>query len=532
MPHISIISKANAGIRLVLFICAAWLALSLSPISSPNLAIAAENQCTVQQNSCGCNTCGGGTEYRPVCPFGQTLYDDYCLPTCPDGFVRYPGLPGLCVPPVYFGCPDNYDQVPLPQCPLGFHRDLNDPDNCAQDAGYPNEIGSCPSGMGYSPQSGRCEFQCPAGTFLGEHGLCQSVYVHECPQGFNRDPESGQCIPPGVWPPNYGWVCLPHCPIGTYRDIRHPTRCIPPPPSCLEGYENISGRCLPNCEQGLSRDSYGYCVPPRCQDGSFTNLRGQCGPSTCRPGTENYHGQCVPICDDGSLRNSDGRCVPPRRNCPQGERFNIQNANCEPVPPVTNNCPQGTEYNPQTLKCEPNRQPNCLAGMVRDANGRCVPVQQPNCLAGMIRNADGVCVPPKQLNCFGGLIRDANGNCVPPHILSTCKPGTQPNADGICLPILRLVPSGCPDGMYLDRRRQRCLPLGGNNNFDQPPPANQPTQGNQPPPPLQLNGANPPINLSPSLLKLNPSNPTQGLTIVGGCPQGMVRDANGRCMKG
>ena len=500
MMRASAFAKISAGVRLVLFICAAWLALTLSPITSPNQANAAEGQCVVQQSSCGCNTCGGGTEYRPVCPFGQTLYDDYCLPTCPDGYVRYPGLPGLCVPPVHFGCPDGYDQVPLPQCPVGSHRDLNNPDYCAQDAGYPNDFGNCPLGLEYSPQSGRCEVECPAGTVLDGHGLCQSVYVHECPQGYNRDPESGQCVPPGLWPPNYGWVCLPHCPIGTYRDIRHPTRCIPPPPSCPEGYENNEGRCLPVCEQGLLRDPYGYCVPPRCPDGSFANLRGQCSPPPgCRQGTENYHGQCVPICEEGLLRNSDGRCVPPPQNCPQGQQFNIQGGNCERIPPVTN-CPKGTSYNPQTLRCETGHQPNCLGGMVRDANGVCGPVKQPNCLAG--------------------LARDANGNCVPLHIQPKCRRGTQPNADGICVPIVRLVPQGCPDGMYLDRRRQRCLPLGGNNNFDQPPPGGQP------------NGDNPGINVLPGLLKLIPPNPNQSPTIAGGCPQGMVRDNNGRCVKG
>ena len=474
MPHTSAVSKAYKGVRLVLFICAAWLALSFSPISSPNHAIAAENQCTVQQNSCGCNTCG--TEYRPVCPFGQTLYDDYCLPSCPDGFARYPGLPGLCVPPVQFGCPDGYDQVPLQQCPVGFHRDLNNTDNCSQDAGYLNEIGNCPLGMGYSAQTGRCEFKCPAGTFLGEQGLCQSDYVHECPQGYNRDPESGKCVPPGVWPPNYGWVCLPHCPAGTFRDIRHPTRCLPPPPSCAEGYQNIEGRCLPICEPGSSRDPYGYCVPPHCPDGSITNLRGQCSPPTCRQGTESYRGQCVPICDNGSLRNSDGRCVPP---------------------PV--NCPPNTVFNPQTQKCDSNRQPNCLAGM--------------------IRNSDGVCVPIKQPNCLPGTIRDANGDCVPVQLQPNCRTGMQLNADGICVPIVRLVPQPCPDGMYLDRRRQRCVPLGG-NNINQLPPGNQP------------NGGNPVIIPMPGILKLIPPNPNQGPNIAGGCPQGMVKDNNGRCVKG
>ncbi len=502
MLHASVIARLYAGARLVLFICAAWLALTLSPITSPNLAIAAENQCAVQQSSCGCNTCGGGTEVRPVCPFGQTLYDDYCLPSCPDGFWRYPGLPGLCVPPVHFGCPDGYDQVPLPQCPMGFHRDLNNPDYCSQDAGYPNDYGNCPSGMDYSSQTGRCEFQCPAGTFLGEHGLCQSDYVHECPQGYNRDPESGQCIPPGLWPPNYGWVCLPHCPVGTYRDIRHPTRCIPPPPSCFEGYENVEGRCLPICEQGLLRDPYGYCVPPRCPDGSFTNLRGQCSPPPCRQGTENYHGQCVPICQEGLTRDDNGRCIPPPQNCPQGQTFNIQGGNCERIPPVINNCPKGTVYNPQTLRCESSHQPNCLAGMIRDANGRCVPVHlQPNCLPGTIS--------------------DANGNCVPVHIQPTCRKGTRLNVDGICAPIVRLVPQGCPDGFELNRRTKRCVPI----NYGQ----------DGPDPTLDQPGVRIP-NLNPILRQLiPPPNAGAGQNIGGkfnqsGCPAGQFMDKNGRCV--
>ena len=441
-----------AGILLSL-----WTVIAFFGYSPVAPAIANDTRiCAASLPSCGCNTCGEVDHGRPSCPAGQSLYDDYCLPDCPSGFIRYPGVPGLCIPPVQWGCPEGYDQVPLPNCPQGYVRDLRDPDHCVPDYGLLQNGGECPYGMAWSNDTGRCEVDCPQGTLRDGHGLCEPNYGHACPLNYARDPGTGTCLPPGIWPPNYGWVCLPTCPQGTYRDIRHPTLCLPPPPSCPQGFDNLNGRCVPNCDKGLTRDNYGYCVPPTCPEGTYPNLRGQCQ---------------QPPCLEGAVRNSDGVCAPPHVGCPQGsETFNGQ---CVAI---------------------------CKDELYRDNNGRCVPPSNNN---------------PPMFKCKNNEVKDANGRCVP--VLQqqpNCPQGYRPDGNGGCTRIIRLIPQGCPDGTYLNRRTQTCLPY-------QPPSDNG--GGNNPPPPILLN---------PGILKLlvPPAGGNGGANLQVGCPAGTYRDNNGRCV--
>jgi hypothetical protein len=548
----------------LLVLCFSFLAIS--PDSSFNyggLALAGDNACTAPASSCGCATCGCGEVKTPSCPPGQTLYNDYCLPSCPSGFVRYPGMPGLCVPPCDHGCPVGYDQIPLPECPQGFHRDLRDPNVCTQDPGQLTYGDECPFGMAYAPETGKCEVECPSGTFLNGNGLCESYYERECPKGYGRDPESGKCLPPGTWPVGYKWVCLPHCPDGTYRDINQPTRCIPPKVSCPQGYDNVQGRCLPVCEQGTQRDSYGYCYPPeKCPDGSYTNLRGQCEQPKCPRGNEIYDGQCTPICEQGWTRNDNGRCTPPDDGCDQGqELFRGQcvpickqglrrdnNGRC--VPPQTG-CPQGQEeFRGQCV-------PICKQGLRRDNNGRCVPPQTgcprgqeefrgqcvPLCAQGTNRDDNGRCVQPRkncpkntiynakrnkcepirvQLpECDQGEIRDRNGRCVPVNNEPDCGKGERLNENGECVPI-RLVPQACPRGTYYEPKRKACLPI--------------PQQQTDPAPQDELIDQVPGIKVDPGLIqKLIPRGSQDGNQNNGiqsnGCKEGMFLDRNGRCVE-
>ena len=88
-------------------------------------------------------------------------------------------------------------------------------------------------------------------------------------------------------------------------------------------------------------------------------------------------------------------------------------------------------------------------------------------------------------------------------VACACSNGFQLNPDtGECVRIQR-QPQGCPDGMHFDRRRQRCVDDFTDNQ-------NQPQD--QPPVLQQIN---------PNLLKLNRGD---------GCPDGMFRDKNGRCV--
>lgn len=499
-------TSATRRLRSVLLFFALTLVTLLTvpiiPITASSPAYASENVCSVPQNSCGCPTCGcgsgGGGYGRPSCPVGFTSYEDYCLPSCPDGFRRYPGIPGLCVPPCYHGCPEGYDQVPLPECPQGFHRNLRDPNFCDQDRGQQQFGDNCPYGMAYSSETGQCEVDCPAGSYLGANGLCQSYYAQECPKDFTRDAETGKCLPPGVWPQGYAWVCLPHCPTGYYRDIQQPTRCIPPPPTCPEGYDNVQGRCLPVCGKNVERDAYGYCVPKRCPEDNYQDLRGNCIPVGCQQGFESYNRQCVPICKIGLKRDDNGRCVPPppppTKDCPQGQRINVQSGDCERIPNNEPKCSSAQTYSSKDKRCLPRYvpPPDCKIGLHRNANNDCVPDQ-----------------PPTQQ-------------------LPACKKGSHLDDNGRCVPNFFLVPRSCPEGTEFNRRTKRCVIIDyGQDGSDVP--ADVPSD------PPQRTGRTLP-KFDPNVLqKLIPKSGINrgdkfAPNVQVDCPDGEFRDENGRCV--
>ncbi|MCA0432340.1 MAG: hypothetical protein LCH46_03660 [Proteobacteria bacterium] len=448
MMRSSAASALRSALQLLFFAFSLWIILASPPAATQ--AFAGNNFCAAAPvNACGCATCGCGDIGVPRCPTGQELYNDICLPACPQGWQRYPGYPGLCTPPCTHGCPEGWDQVPLPRCPEGFHRDLANPDYCVADFDDSTQD-DCPAGMVLSPRTGQCVVDCPEGSYIGENGLCQSYYERECPANYTRDPQTGRCLPPGDWPSGYDWICLPQCPPNYVRDIYQPTRCVPPPPQCPDSFEPYNGRCVPVCDEGTRRDPYGYCVPERCPDGSYPNLRGQCQEPECPQGSDNIRGQCIPSCPQDWSRDENGRCVPPDDDCPQGtEEWNGQ---CVPVCSeetrrdgngrcIPTDCADGTErFNGQCV-------PECPRDTVRDNNGRCIPT---GCPDGQVK-LNGKCVP----RCPAGLTRDSNGRCV-------CPQGTD-NFNGKCVPKCKqgLVRGdngrcGCPDG--LDFVGGRCVP--------------------------------------------------------------------------
>ncbi len=97
------------------------LAVLLPSVSRAQQSPSVPQTCELEhKSSCNiCNTCGS-CDKGPRCPAGYTVYDDYCLPECPTGYRRYPGYPGLCLPPCDHGCPEGYEPVPLPGCPDGL----------------------------------------------------------------------------------------------------------------------------------------------------------------------------------------------------------------------------------------------------------------------------------------------------------------------------------------------------------------------------------------------------------------------------
>jgi hypothetical protein len=378
------------------------------------------------KSSCNiCNTCGS-CDKGPRCPAGYTVYDDYCLPECLTGYRRYPGYPGLCLPPCDFGCPEGYEPVPLPGCPDGYHRNLRNPEQCLPDSSttYPD---NCPEGLSYSQETGKCSVDCPEGTYLAESGLCRSYYERECPDGYQRNPRTGACVPGGDWPDDYKFICLQVCPQGYTRDIYQPTRCLPPPDTCPFGFENFRQQCVPVCEQGTRRNSYGYCLPPPCADGSYPNLRGVCSPPSCPEGYEIIRGQCSAPCDQGFTRNPNNplqceRIPTDEPGCPDGTRLNVQTGQCDKIPPPPVKCKEGFTYNLKTKQCEPppRVETTCPKGFTKLKSGKCQRiVQQPDCPRNFVLN-------PKT---------------------------------GQCEPIKGNIQRACPDGMIFSRQRQRCVPF-------------------------------------------------------------------------
>ena len=463
-----------------LIACFAIFITALLPSASRAQQSLLPQTCQVETKSC-CSTCGS-CDTGPRCPAGYTVYDDYCLPECPGGYLRYPGYPGLCLPPCTHGCPEGYDSVPLPNCPQGYHRDLSNPEECLPDSStyYPD---NCPEGLSYSQETGRCSPNCPDGTYLAENGLCRSYYDRACPDGYQRNQRTGACVPNGDWPDDYKWICLPSCPQGYTRDIYHPTRCLPPPETCPVGFENIRQQCVPVCEQGTQRNAYGYCLPPRCEDGSYANLRGVCSPPSCPDGYETIRGKCYPPCEEESNRNPNdpSQCdrVPGEEpNCPEGTRLNEQTGSCDRVPPPPINCKQGLVYNLKTKQCEspPRIEKDCPKGFVKLKSGKCMRIVEQ---------------PPKQSECPRGFLFNQN--------------------TGDCEPLRLDIPKACPEGTEFSRKRQRCVPI-----FNQQEPAFEPEPDNEP------NLLVPQLNLN----KLVPNLQKQKKK----CPEDMTLDKNGRCV--
>lgn len=511
-----------------------WLAaVSLLLLCLGALPAVADNQqgyCAPPVSSCGCVSCGCPAPSEPPlpsCPPGKVTYGDYCLPACPPGWNRYPGYPGVCLPPCHQGCPEGYEQIPLPYCPEGYHRDLSNPNYCQPD--FPSsswsrsesvdqsyDEGDCPPGLVRSASTLECVVDCPQGSYIDDNGLCRSYYQDNCQPGLQHDPETGRCVPPGNWPRGYEWICLPQCPQGYVRDIEQPTRCMPPPGECREGYERIAdNRCVPVCEPGTQRDPYGYCVPQSCPDDQYSNLPGRCQEPECLPGYDRYQGTCLPSCQTGYSRGQDGTCVPPFQGCPEGTlTFDGQcMPDCQPgyvQDPVTGAC------SPETRGCEPGTElvrgqcvplcetgslrnnaglcvptgcptgeekvngtclPRCAPPLVRDAKNRCVCPQgtenvngkcQPLCREGMVRSASGQCTCPSGLEFLGGqcvpqckkgLVRDGKGNCVEP----ACPDG-QENFRGRCVKM-------CPQGFVRNKKGKCVCPKGteiGASGYCQP----------------------------------------------------------------
>ena len=182
------------------------------------------------------------------------------------------------------------------------------------------------------------------------------------------------------------------------------------------------------------RNSYGYCLPPRCEDGSYPNLRGVCSPPSCPEGYETIRGKCHAPCPQGLVRNPNNpeqceRIPDDEPDCPEGTKLNTQTNECErvpPPPPPTVKCKQGLEYNPRTKQCEPppRVETTCPRGFTKLKNGKCQRIVEQ---------------PPEEQGCPRSFVLNRN--------------------TGECEPIRLNIPKACPEGTEFSRKRQRCVPV-------------------------------------------------------------------------
>jgi hypothetical protein len=452
--------------RYVLAFASLWLVLSISPpTASPAFAEDASNMCVQQTQACGCATCGccGGAcdgGGRPSCPPGSRLYDDYCLPDCPGDYVRYPGIPGLCMPPCQHGCPEGYDQVPLPECPDYHVRDLRNPENCIPDYDRLRNNDNCAEGMSYSSQTGRCEFDCPrrllpqwprananspmrVNAAKATPAICAPANVCRRATGLTlmtgsacqlvrRAPiatfsiRRAACRRPRCVKMASQWKMAAACPSANRVPCVTVTATVYRRPARTELIPNLRGECRqPVCPDGWSRNEQGNCAPPE---------------DVCEDGTVEVRGQCVPVCGPNEERDENGRCVPVDEGCGQGEEE--LDGQCVPI------CKQGLRRDANG-RCVPERQ-GCPKG-TEAYKGRCVDI----CKQGTRRNADGRCVTIER-KCPEGSVRTKDGNCfrLPTQVI--CPKGYRPDGQGGCTRIVTLIPQGCPDNTVYNKRTKKC----------------------------------------------------------------------------
>ena len=415
-----------------------------------------------------------------------------------------------------------------------------------------NCCGSCCTSCGGNCGGGG-RLYCPPGQTPWD-GYC----LPDCPPGFGRYPGyPGLCLPPchPGCPEGYEPVPLPQCPPGYHRDLGDPNACAMdpvPPTRCPAGmnFSNNSYRCEPTCPKGLYLGEDGMChnlYEQQCLDGYQRNPEtGACEPTgdwppgtqficlpvcpdgwtrdlyhptrclppreRCDDGFELWHGQCVTECEPGSVRNDHGWCMQPQ--CPDGTYPDLRGA-CQPY-----GCPQGYDSIGGTCY-EP-----CREGTVRNPNNpsQCDTLRR-DCPKDMRYNADiQDCepIPPPRITCKKDEVWSPNRKaCVkiqrkPP----PCPDGYFRAADGSCIRRIQQQPVCGPNEVW-SASMQTCVTRQDNGPPDCGPGRIWSWRAK-----ACVRNPNlervPGINLNPGVLKVPKFERP--------CPDGYVRDKNGRCM--
>ncbi|HVZ14463.1 MAG TPA: hypothetical protein VG894_08395 [Bauldia sp.] len=240
----------------------------------------------------------------PICnPRTQDLYNNQCVPKCPDNWTHV-GQSGRCVPPP---CDQRTNDIYKGQC-----------------------VPKCPPGWDHTGDDGRCKPRCPVGITaipgcnpppcdLSKNDMYKGQCVPKCPRGQVHTGDNGACQTPCDLTRNdmYKGQCVPKCPTGK---VHTGDNGACQTPCDLTTHDMYKGQCLAKCPDGqVHTGNNGVCKTP-CDLRTNEMFKGQCVPKCTPPQIRLKNGQCslitrplvplTPTCDPSKNDVINGQCVP------------------------------------------------------------------------------------------------------------------------------------------------------------------------------------------------------------------------------
>ena len=260
---------------------------------------------------CPQGTLRQGDACVPICnPRTQDLYNNRCVPKCPDNWTHV-GDSGRCVPPpcdqrtndVYKGqcvpkCPPGWDHTGdngtcKPRCPIGIAAipgcNQNPPCDTTKNDIYKGQcVPKCPQGQVHTGDNGACQTPCD----LTKNDMYKGQCVPKCPQGQVHTGDEGACQTPCDLTKNdmYKGLCVPKCPTGK---VHTGDKGACQTPCDLTSHDMYKGLCLLKCPTGQEH----------------TGTRGVCQTPCDTTTNEMFRGQCVLKCTPPQIRLKNGSCV-------------------------------------------------------------------------------------------------------------------------------------------------------------------------------------------------------------------------------
>ncbi|GFS78582.1 furin-like protease 2 [Nephila pilipes] len=402
-------------------------------------------------------------ELCTACHSGLFLYNQNCVPLCPDGTYAHKQTCQEChssCASCYGSLPTNCIKCAAPhvlyngscysQCPLHYYSNADnmcvrchrscehclDSDSCTKCRSNweSNSGGNCVYYSNCAGEScGACNIYCDqcSGPNIQDCVYCDSRYVwHEgscleqCPDGyFNSE---NDCIP-----------CEEHC-----SKCKNTKNCL----SCKDGFVLHSGRCYHSCPAGYYDNGKKECDSchrecHHCTGGSSSNC------TSCPVGNFLVHNNCEPQCPSGFFFNMNAEeyhCSPCYSTCKTCLDFGPSHCsscydNSSFIDSTCIPCLDGEFFNKVSKKCE-RCHDNC---------GRCFGPEENNCLScpTLLRldKVKHICLP-----CCHGTVLKKSECCTCSKDLDVCVNSDHPRSivvnlspqdyDEVVIPLRHIVP--------------------------------------------------------------------------------------------